>query len=69
MKRDVVFHHAKFVDERRSQLLPGDVLDLSNEDRYRLTRTMLHADSISVHGEREVVDPAELAVHGQLGNN
>lgn len=38
MKRDVVFHHAKFVDERQCRLLPGDVLDLSNEDRYRLTR-------------------------------
>ena len=41
MKRDVVFHHAKFVDERRCRLLPGDVLDLSNEDRYRLTRTTI----------------------------
>lgn len=41
MKRDVVFHHAKFVDERQCRLLPGDVLDLSNEDRYRLTRTTI----------------------------
>lgn len=38
VKGDVVFHHAEFLDERRSLLLPGDVLDLSNEDRYRLTR-------------------------------
>ena len=41
MKGDVVFHHAEFLDERRSLLLPGDVLDLSNEDRYRLTRTTI----------------------------
>ena len=72
VKGDVVFHHAEFLDERRSLLLPGDVLDLSFLVMFLISPTRTDTASpglLSVHEKCKVVDPAELAVHGQLGNN
>ena len=72
MKRDVVFHHAEFLNERSCQLLPGDALDLSFLVMLLTSPTRMDTTSLgllSVHGERKMVDPAELAVYGQLGNN